>query len=255
MKKTPIISWNQKQLNRLANAVKAFNKNLRRIKRRKDIGNQINLQSINKYELKRQIGTAKELNRIVNQLNKFAEIKGKPKMYTNKQGVTMTEWEHRKIKSDIRVINNERKRKQEQIEKATVYEYSGNPIPNAVREQSKYENKPIQTSPENVSNVENLKLLSKRINKILFNINPENQLNALKRGLQTAIDTNLPNEEGERFKRILNSMTQEELEEMYIENGDIINNGDAFNYVIYQTSVAVDAYSDMINDILSPYKK
>lgn len=255
MKKTTIISWNKRQLNRLANAVKAFNKNLRRIKRRKDIGNQINLQSINKHELKRQIGTAKELNRIVNQLNKFAEIKGKPKMYTNKQGVTMTEWEHRKINSDIRVINNERKRKQEQIEKATVYDYSGNPIPNAVREQSKYENKPIQTSPENVSNVENLKLLSKRINKILFNINPEIQLDALKRGLQKAIDTNLPNEEGERFKCILESMSYEQLEEMYIENSDIINNGDAFNYAIYQSSVAVNAYLDMLNDILSPYEK
>lgn len=255
MKKTPIISWNKRQLSRLANAVKAFNKNLRRIKRRKDIGNQINLQSINKYELKRQIGTAKELNRIVNQLNKFAEIKGKPKMYTNKHGVTMTEWEHRKLNSDIRVINNERKRKQEQIEKATVYDYRGNPIPNAVREQSKYENKLIQIFPENVSNVENLKLLSKRINKILFNINPENQLNTLKRGLQTAIDTNLPNEEGERFKRILDSMNSEQLEEMYIENSDIINNGDTFNYVIYQTSAAVNAYSDMLNDILSPYEK
>lgn len=251
----PKISWNKKQKQKLNEAVKAFNKNLRRIKRRKDIGSQITLKSINRFDIRKTIHSSKDLSRVLKQLNEFSDIKGKPKMYTNKQGVTMLDWQRRKINSDIRIENNLRKKEQKKLENVTVYDYSGNPIPNAVVEQSKYENKPIGTTAENVSSKEALKLLEKRIYRIQFNRDPEKQLKQLAESLKKALDVNLPDERGERLKNIIDNMSYDDLEQMYIDNENSINNGDTFNYTIYQNPEADTAYYNLMTEIFSPYEK
>lgn len=251
----PKISWNKKQKQKLNEAVKAFNKNLRRIKRRKDIGSQITLKSINRFDIRKTIHSSKDLSRVLKQLNEFAYIKGKPKMYTNKQGVSMLEWQRRKINSDIRIENNLRKKEQKKLENVTVYDYSGNPIPNAVVEQSKYENKPIGTTPENVKSKDALGLLEKRIYRINKNRNPEIQLHNLASSIKKAIEINMPDGSGQEIIDIIDSMSYAELEEVYINNGDEINNGEVFNYVIYQTPYAQINYAKKMNDIFAPYKK
>ena len=96
----PKIRWTKSQVQRLKETVDAYNKNVRRVKRRKDVG-QYAPPTEKFKELKMQISSANELNRIVKQLNKFAKIKGKPEMYTNPHGVTMTQWQRQKMRSAL----------------------------------------------------------------------------------------------------------------------------------------------------------
>lgn len=231
----PKIRWTKTQLARFDRAVKAFNKNVRRIKRRKDVGAYAP-ETIKSKEIKQTITTAKELNRVVKWLNEFAEIKGKPKMYTNPHGVTMTDWQRRKINADIRKENIRRKKETEKLQKRTVYDEHGNPIENASLENMKYENKEISTSPENVTSQESFVNLNKRLQKMAYTMNPEIQLQRMRDNLIQSIKSNFPNGEANDIINKLNSMTDEEIESFYLENADVIDRGEIFisDFIKYQ---------------------
>lgn len=229
------IRWTKTQLARFDRAVKAFNKNVRRIKRRKDVGVYAP-ETIKSKEIKQTITTAKELNRVVKWLNEFAEIKGKPKMYTNPQGVTMTDWQRRKLNADIRKENIRRRKETEKLQKRTVYDEYGNPIKNASLENMKYENKEISTTPENVTSQESFVNLNKRLQKMAYTMNPEIQLQRMRDNLIQSIKSNFPNGEANDIINKLKSMTDEEVESFYLENADIIDRGEIFisDFIKYQ---------------------
>lgn len=229
------IRWTKTQLARFDRAVKAFNKNVRRIKRRKDVGVYAP-ETIKSKEIKQTITTAKELNRVVKWLNEFAEIKGKPKMYTNPQGVTMTDWQRRKLNADIRKENIRRRKETEKLQKRTVYDEHGNPIKNASLENMKYENKEISTTPENVTTQESFVNLNKRLQKMAYTMNPEIQLRRMRDNLIQSIKSNFPNGEANDIINKLNSMTDEEIESFYLENADVIDRGEIFisDFIKYQ---------------------
>ena len=229
------IRWTKTQLARFDRAVKAFNKNVRRIKRRKDVGDYAP-ETIKSKEIKQTITTAKELNRVVKWLTEFAEIKGKPKMYTNPQGVTMTDWQRRKLNADIRKENIRRKKETEKLQKRTVYDEHGNPIKNASLENMKYENKEISTTPKNVTSQESFVNLNKRLQKMAYTMNPEIQLRRMRDNLIKSIKSNFPNGEANDIINKLNSMTDEEVESFYLENADVIDRGEIFisDFIKYQ---------------------
>lgn len=231
----PKISWTKTQLARFDRAVKAFNKNVRRIKRRKDVGAYAP-ETIKAKDFKQTISTVRELNRVVKWLNEFAEIKGKPKMYTNPQGVTMTDWQRRKLNADIRKENIRRKKETEKLQKRTVYDEHGNPIKNATLENMKYENKEISTTPENVTSQESFVNLNKRLQKMAYTMNPEIQLQRMRDNLIQSIKSNFPNGEANDIINKLNSMTEDEIESFYLENADVIDRGEIFisDFIKYQ---------------------
>lgn len=231
----PKIRWTKTQLARFDRAVKAFNKNVRRIKRRKDVGAYAP-ETIKSKEIKQTITTAKELNRVVKWLNEFAEIKGKPKMYTNPHGVTMTDWQRRKTNADIRKENIRRRKETEKLQKRTVYDEHGNPIENASLENMKYENKEISKKPENVESIESLVSLNKRLQKMAYTMNPEIQLQRMRENLIQSITSNFPNGEANDIINKLNSMTDDEVENFYLENADVIDRGEIFisDFIKYQ---------------------
>ena len=229
------IRWTKTQLARFDRAVKAFNKNVRRIKRRKDVGVYAP-ETIKSKEIKQTITTAKELNRVVKWHNEFAEIKGKPKMYTNPQGVTMTDWQRRKLNADIRKENIRRRKETEKLQKRTVYDEYGNPIKNASLENMKYENKEISTTPENVTSQESFVNLNKRLQKMAYTMNPEIQLQRMRDNLIQSIKSNFPNGEANDIIDKLKSMTDDEIESFYLENADVIDRGEIFisDFIKYQ---------------------
>jgi hypothetical protein len=229
------IRWTKTQLARFDRAVKAFNKNVRRIKRRKDVGAYAP-ETIKSKEIKQTITTARELNRVVKWLNEFAQIKGKPKMYTNPQGVTMTDWQRRKLNADIRKENIRRRKETEKLQKRTVYDEHGNPIKNASLENMKYENKEITTTPETVTSQESFVNLNKRLQKMAYTMNPEIQLQRMRENLIQSIKSNFPNGEANDIINKLNSMTDEEVESFYLENADVIDRGEIFisDFIKYQ---------------------
>jgi hypothetical protein len=229
------IRWTKTQLARFDRAVKAFNKNVRRIKRRKDVGAYAP-ETIKLKEIKQTITTEKELNRVVKWLNEFAEIKGKPKMYTNPQGVTMTDWQRRKLNADIRKENIRRRKETEKLQKRTVYDEHSNPIKNASLENMKYENKEITTTPKTVTSQESFVNLNKRLQKMAYTMNPEIQLQRMRDNLIQSIKSNFPNGEANDIINKLNSMTDEEVESFYLENADTIDRGEIFisDFIKYQ---------------------
>lgn len=244
----PKIRWTKTQLARFDRAVKAFNKNVRRIKRRKDVG-AYTPETIKSKEIKQTITTARELNRVVKWLNEFAEIKGKPKMYTNPQGVTMTDWQRRKLNADIRKENIRRKKETEKLKKRTVYDEHGNPITNASLENMKYENKEITTTPENVASQESFVNLNKRLQKMAYTTNPEIQLQRMRDNLIQSIKSNFPNGEANDIINKLNSMTDDEVESFYLENADVIDRGEIFisDFIKYQDDE--EAESDFLQTL------
>jgi hypothetical protein len=231
----PKIRWTKTQLARFDRAVKAFNKNVRRIKRRKDVGAYAP-ETIKSKEIKQTITTAKELNRVVKWLNEFAEIKGKPKMYTNPHGVTMTDWQRRKTNADIRKENIRRRKETEKLQKRTVYDEHGNPIKNASLENMKYENKEISKKPENVESIESLVSLNKRLQKIAYSMNPETQLQRMRDNLIQSITSNFPSGEANNLIEKLKSLSDDELENFYLSNADTIDRGEIFisDFIKYQ---------------------
>ena len=242
------IRWTKTQLARFDRAVKAFNKNVRRIKRRKDVGVYAP-ETIKSKEIKQTITTARELNRVVKWLNEFAEIKGKPKMYTNPHGVTMTDWQRRKTNADIRKENIRRRKETEKLQKRTVYDEHGNPIENASLENMKYENKEISTSPENVTSQESFVNLNKRLQKMAYTMNPEIQLQRMRDNLIQSIKSNFPNGEANDIIDKLNSMTDDEVESFYFENADVIDRGEIFisDFIKYQDDE--EAESDFLQTL------
>lgn len=223
----PKIRWTKTQLARFDRAVKAFNKNVRRIKRRKDVGAYAP-ETIKSKEIKQTITTSKELNRVVKWLNEFAEIKGKPKMYTNPQGVTMTDWQRRKLNADIRKENIRRRKETEKLQKRTVYDEHGNPIKNASLENMKYENKEISKKPENVETIESLVSLNKRLQKIAYTMNPEVQLQRMRDNLIKSIRSNFPSGEANDLIEKIENLSDEDLEQFYLRNADTIDRGEIF---------------------------
>lgn len=244
----PKIRWTKTQLARFDRAVKAFNKNVRRIKRRKDVGAYAP-ETIKSKEIKQTITTAKELNRVVKWLNEFAEIKGKPKMYTNPHGVTMTDWQRRKTNADIRKENIRRRKETEKLQKRTVYDEHGNPIKNASLENMKYENKEISKKPENVESVESLVSLNKRLQKIAYSMNPETQLQRMRDNLIQSITSNFPTGEANDLIEKLKSLSDDELENFYLSNADTIDRGEIFisDFIKYQDDE--EAESDFLQTL------
>lgn len=222
----PKIRWTKSQVQRLKETVDAYNKNVRRVKRRKDVG-QYAPPTEKFKELKMQISSANELNRIVKQLNKFAKIKGKPEMYTNPHGVTMTQWLREKIKSDTLAENRRRMANTARIEGTEVYDFSGNVIPNARREQLKNENRLIQAKPETLKSVETFADLQKNLRRMAYLANPDVQLERLQqnmiKGIKKAIGL-----KGRKYIRMIRDMPLEELEIFYLENESMLE--DFFNY-------------------------
>ena len=213
----PKIRWTKSQVQRLKETVDAYNKNVRRVKRRKDVG-QYAPPTEKFKELKMQISSANELNRIVKQLNKFAKIKGKPEMYTNPHGVTMTQWQRQKMRSDTQAENRYRQANLERLEGSEVYDFSGNVIPNAKREQLKNENRLIQAKPETIKTIETFVKFEKDIRKMAYLRNPEIQLKRMRDNMINGIKYVLGEEKGSKYIDKLNSMGTNEIEEFYLKN-------------------------------------
>lgn len=213
----PKIRWTKSQIQRLKETVDAYNKNVRRVKRRKDVG--AYAPPTEKFnELKKQISSANELNRIVRQLGNFAKIKGKPDMYTNPHGVTMTQWQRNKMKSDIQAENRSRKIKIEKIESGAVYDFDGNVIPNAKREQLKNEFRLIQAKPETIKTIETFVKFEKDIRKLSYLRNPEVQLKRMRDNMIQGIEYVLGKDNGKKYIDKLKSMDAGEIEEFYLKN-------------------------------------
>lgn len=223
----PKIRWTKSQIQRLKETVDAYNKNVRRVKRRKDVG--AYAPPTEKFkELKKQISSANELNRIVRQLGNFAKIKGKPEMYTNPHGVTMTQWAREKMRSDTLAENRRRTANIERLESGALYDFSGNLIPNAKREQLKSQHRLIEAKPETIKSVETFISLEKNLRRMAYLANPEIQLKRLKENMRKAIANVLGEQAIKYYENFIDQMQVENFEEYYLENEDLLE--DFFNY-------------------------
>lgn len=223
----PHIRWTKSQVQRLKEAVDAYNKNVRRVKRLKGYKD-LAPQTEKFKELKEQIGTAKELNRITRLLNKFASIKGRPKVYTNPHGVEMLQWRREKIRSDERAENKRRKDNRERLSRSVVYDYNGNAIPNATREQMLNENRPINAKPETIKSVRTLIDLEKNLRRMAYLANPVVQLERLKDNMKKAIFKVLGEQAVSYYENAIEQMQVSNFESFYLENEGLFD--DFFNY-------------------------
>lgn len=248
----PHIRWTKSQVQRLKEAVDAYNKNVRRVKRLKGYKD-LAPQTEKFKELKLQIGTAKELNRITRQLNKFATIKGRPKIYTNPHGVEMLQWRREKMRSDTLAENRRRLEKTKKLTEGKVYDRDGNLIPNARREQMLNENRLIEAKPETIKSITTFVDLEKNLRRLAYLANPEVQLKRLRDNMITSIEFVLGSEGGKKYINRLNEMTAEELEDFYLENENELD--DYFNYrsnMIAEGSTQQfeDVYENKLNEML-----
>ena len=226
----PRIKWTKSQTQRLKEAVDAYNKNVRRVKRLKGY-KELAPQTEKLKDIKALIGTAKELNRVTRWLNKFAEEKGQPKIYTNPHGVKMLQWRREKMKADTISENKRRKANRARLSKGVVYDYDGNLIPNAKREQMLNENRLIEAKPETIKSIETFIDLEKNLRKMAYLANPEVQLKRLRDNMITGINYVIGEEQGRKYIDRLNEMTIDELEELYLKND--LNLDEYFNYRAY----------------------
>lgn len=247
----PQIKWTKSQTQRLKEAVDAYNKNVRRVKRLKGY-KELAPQTEKFKQLKTQIGTAKELNRITRWLNKFADIKGRPKVYTNPHGVEMLQWRREKIRSDTLAENRRRMEKTKKLTEGKVYDREGNLIPNARREQMLNENRLIKATPETIKTVTSFVDLEKNLRKMAYLANPEVQLKRLRDNIINGIEFVLGEEGGKKYINRLNEMTAEELEDFYLENENSLD--DYFNY---RSNIIADGnaqfetvFENKLNDML-----
>lgn len=223
----PRIRWTKSQVQKLKEAVDAYNKNVRRVSRLKGY-KELTPQTEKFKQLKTEIGTAQELKRTIKWLTKFAEIKGRPKIYTNPHGVTMLEWRRKRMTANIISENKRRKARQEQLKEQAVYDYNGNVIPNAKKEQLLSENRLINARPETLRTVKTFVDLEKNIRRMAYLANPEVQLQRLRDNIISGIEYVLGKDKGAQYIDKLNGFTIEELEEMYLRSENIL--GEYFKY-------------------------
>lgn len=237
----PKIRWTKSQIQRLKETVDAYNKNVRRVKRRKDVG--AYAPPTEKFsELRKQISSANELNRIVRQLGKFAKIKGKPDMYTNPHGVTMTQWSREKMRSDTLAENRRRMENIERLESGALYDFSGNLIPNAKREQLKSQHRLIEAKPETIKSVETFVSLEKNLRRMAYLANPKVQLKRLKENMKKAIANVLGKQSIKYYENFIEQMEVENFEEYYLENEDLME--DFFNYQSESVAEIIEVKED-----------
>lgn len=94
MAKQNPIKWSRKDFANLSNAIRQFNKEVQKVK---NINPGVNVPELRNYkEVKSNIYTRRELNRTINSLKKFSEVK-QQEITKTKGGLELTRWEKQEI--------------------------------------------------------------------------------------------------------------------------------------------------------------
>ena len=221
-KKKSVSQWTKAEEKQIRQTVKAFNKKVGSLRRRKNIG-QFMPSSIDVRKLLKYTERKSDMKTLMKQLSTFTSIpKGaKIPMYTNKQGVTMTEWERQKIKTEIKRENARRTQIRKQIEKSDVYDFQGNLIPNAKRQQMKYENVNIKRTPENIRTQAGFKSFAEGMERRLYGDYNVQKAENMKQSLITSLSKEW-GYSADDIITVIENMSAKEVHDLYLKHSDIL---------------------------------
>ena len=115
------IKWKQGDYISLGKAVSQFNKKIRMIETEEN--KFIIPKEVNYKELKKDIVTRKELNRVIKSLKRFSEA-GAEDIYTLKSGEQITKWERKELQKQINIASSELRKSARVLEKPISSGYS-----------------------------------------------------------------------------------------------------------------------------------
>lgn len=208
------IRWTKSQKSRLKKAVDTFRKKVERYSKT-DIAEA--LPAVPKIrELKKQIGTAKELNALVKDLQAFSKgaNKGKPQIYVNPQGVKMTEWERQRVNKAIAKVNLQKKERVEKIESQDIYDAEGNLLPDVKRVAKKYEERYIRKTPEKIKTKGEWTQFAEAMQRQMYENYDDKRVNTMQQNMISALKT-FWGREGKFYANVISRMSLDELKQAY----------------------------------------
>ena len=233
------IRWTKGQKSKLKKAVDTFRKKVERYSKT-DIAEA--LPAVPKIrELKKQIGTAKELNDLVKDLQAFSKgaNKGKPQIYINPQGVKMTEWERQRVNKAIAKVNLHKKERVEKIESQEIYDAEGNLLPDVKRVAKKYEEIQIKKRPEKAKTSKEWKAFSKQMQELMSSNYENKRLETMQKNIITALKT-FWGKEGAMYSEIVKRMSIDQVKKAYDQDGDTFSPEFMYKRDVYDSSRKAD---------------
>ena len=170
-------------------------------------------------EIKSMKPTAAEMKTLTKQLQRFTKMKGKPQIYTNPKGVSMTEWERRIFNERIEAENRKRKKRQKMHEMLRTFDEYGREIPDTKKVVGESEQAPIKSRAETVR-PDAWKEFAKSMERQMFATTyEERRAEIMKQNMITALEKHWGNE-GKRFINALELMTPLQVHDTYLKNMD-----------------------------------
>ena len=267
------IRWTKGQQDRLRKAVDTFRKKVERYSKT-DIAEA--LPEVPKIkELKKQITTSKELDRLVKDLRAFSSgaNKGKPKIYVNPQGVKMTEWERQRVNKAIQQLNKQKEERVKKIESQEIYDAEGNKLPDIKRVAKKHEEIKVKKTPEKIKTSKEWRNFANEIQKQINKGYDEQRLITLQKNIISALKSYW-GRDGAVYAEVVARMNVYQIKAAYeadpdtfspefIYTRDVYDSTkksdeetakDKFSRLIYKY-VNIDTSRDIINDKLDKMNK